>query len=52
MKIETGEKLIKRFVGLRSKMYAIDIFDDDEIKEAKGVNKAVFCKTVVLFIMT
>jgi hypothetical protein len=22
-------------------MYAIDIFDDDEIKKAKGVNKAV-----------
>jgi hypothetical protein len=41
MKIETGEKIIRRFVGLRAKMYSIDIQNDLEIKKGKGVNKSV-----------
>jgi hypothetical protein len=41
MKVETGDKVIKRFVGLRSKMYSIDIQNDHCIKKAKGVNKNV-----------
>jgi hypothetical protein len=41
MKVETGDKVIKRFVGLRSKMYSMDIQNDHCIKKAKGVNKNV-----------
>lgn len=44
MKLETGDKLIRSFVGLKSKMYAIDIQGDDEIKKAKGISKSVVKK--------
>lgn len=39
LKIETGQFLINEFVGLRSKMYAINVENDSDIKKAKGVLK-------------
>ncbi len=36
-KIETGEKIILAFYGLRSKMYLVHILGDDIIVKAKGV---------------
>lgn len=40
-KDELKSKIITCFIGLRSKMYAIKTIDDDFIKKAKGVKKAV-----------
>lgn len=38
-KIETADKIILRYVGLRSKCYAIEVQDDKPILKAKGTNK-------------
>lgn len=38
-KFETGEKVIKCFVGLRAKTYAISVEDGSKITRAKGVSK-------------
>ena len=35
------EKIISKFVGLKSKMYSLVAVDDREVKKAKGVNKNV-----------
>ena len=40
-KDETKGHVIEKFVGLRSKMYAIKVKDHDEVKAAKGVKKSV-----------
>ncbi len=42
-KSETGNQIITRFTGLRSKMYAF-IVEEKEIKKAKGISKAVIHK--------
>ena len=41
MKDEVGGKQITDFVGLRSKLYAYAIENDDESKKCKGVKKKV-----------
>ena len=42
MKDEMNGKIIKEFIGLRSKMYSIKLFEDEtEIKKAKGIPKNV-----------
>lgn len=40
MKSETGEKIIEEFVGIRSKVYSLLMFDGKNKKTCKGVNKA------------
>ena len=40
-KDETKGQVIEKFVGLRSKMYAIKVKDKPEVKAAKGVKKTV-----------
>ena len=44
MKMEYPNKVIKEFIGLRSKMYSIKLDDDEETKKAKGVKKYVIKK--------
>jgi hypothetical protein len=41
MKLETVDKIITEFVGLRSKMYSLKIQDDQDKKTAKGVKKSI-----------
>ena len=41
MKDKTGDVAIKKFVGLKRKMYSFLIDDISEHKKAKGVNKSV-----------
>ena len=41
MKDEVKGKIIREFVGLKSKMYLVIAVDGEEIKKAKGVNKYV-----------
>ena len=40
MKDETSGKPIKEFVGLRAKMYSLVCHDNEELKRAKGIQKA------------
>lgn len=44
MKDENCGKVMKEFVGLRSKMYSINIQNDKDIKKSKGVRKCVLSK--------
>ena len=47
IKLETGAKQIKEFVGLRSKLYAYKMAEDgDEEKKCKGVKKTVIKKEI------
>ena len=39
MKDEFKEKIISKFVGLKSEMYSLISADDEEVIKAKGVNK-------------
>jgi hypothetical protein len=41
MKLETVDKIITEFVGLRSKMYSLKIQDDTDKNAAKGVKKSI-----------
>jgi len=41
MKDESSGNIIKEFIGLRAKMYSIDIENKKQIKKAKGVKKTV-----------
>ena len=46
-KDEAGGKIIEEFVGLRAKLYAYKMFEDDkEEKRCKGVKKSVIKKTI------
>ena len=44
MKDEAAGKSIVKFVGLRAKMYAVDIVGKDTIKKSKGTSKPVVAK--------
>ena len=46
MKDELGGKIIKEFIGLRSKMYSYKIGEKDEPKKCKGIKKCVVKKTI------
>ena len=48
MKDECGGKIIKEFIGLRSKMYAIQREDDGVIKKAKGVKTNVIKNEITI----
>ncbi|MFN4152174.1 MAG: hypothetical protein ACK4IX_14630, partial [Candidatus Sericytochromatia bacterium] len=39
-KCETNGKIINEFVGVRAKMYSVDVFDDKVKMRAKGVKKS------------
>ena len=41
MKYELGGKIMKKFIGLRTKCYSYLIEDDSEYKNAKGTKKCV-----------
>jgi hypothetical protein len=47
MKDETAGAPIREFVGLRSKMYSLVTFDNDEKKTAKGVTKATLKNHII-----
>ena len=46
MKDELGRKIMKEFIGLRSKMYSYKIGEKDEPKKCKGIKKCVVKKTI------
>ena len=47
MKDETAGRVIREFVGLRSKLYSYLMDDDDEeVKRCKGIKKSVVKKTI------
>uniref|UniRef100_A0ABD2WZB4 DNA-directed DNA polymerase n=1 Tax=Trichogramma kaykai TaxID=54128 RepID=A0ABD2WZB4_9HYME len=46
MKDESNSKIMLRFVGLRSKMYRVDIQHGSSIKKIKGVKSSVVKKTI------
>ena len=53
MKDETGDKVIKKFVGVRSKVYAIEIENpihkkSNESKKLKGIPKMIVKKQMTL----
>jgi len=41
MKDELNGKIITEFIGLRSKMYSLKIYDENEKKTLKGIKKNV-----------
>lgn len=45
-KDELNGRILSEFVGLRSKMYAIRVDNEDQIKKAKGVKKYVLNKKI------
>ena len=47
MKSETGGKQIAEFVGLRNKLYAYRMDDDEEDKKCKGIKKGVVKKKIM-----
>ena len=49
MKDEFKGKIISEFVGLKSKMYSLIAVDSEEVKKAKGVNKNVVKKNILMF---
>ena len=46
MKDECNGKIMKEFIGLRSKMYSILIEGDNTVKKAKGMKSSVVKKTI------
>ena len=40
-KIETGSKKIEEFIALKAKCYYVKVFDDEDIKKEKGINKDI-----------
>lgn len=48
MKDENNGKIMKEFVGLRSKMYSIDVINGKKISKAKGVKRSVVNKFNIL----
>ena len=51
MKDEFKGKIISEFVGLKSKMPSLTSVDDEEVKEAKRVNKKIKHKKFVDFFL-
>ena len=49
MKDEIKGKIISEFVGLKSKMYSLTSEDDKEVRKAKGVNKKIRHKDLLMF---
>ena len=45
-KDEAGGKVVDEFVGLRAKLYSYKMFDGEESKKCKGVNKPVIRKSI------
>ena len=43
----SSKKKINEFVGSKSKMYSLIVVDDEEVTEAKGVNKKIRYKEFV-----
>ena len=43
----SSKKKINEFVGLKSKMYLLIVVDDEEVTEAKGVNKKIIYEEFV-----
>ena len=46
MKDEAGGKLIKQFIGLRSKLYSYEIFEGKSEKKCQGVKERVIKKKI------
>lgn len=46
LKDETGGKLIKEFIALKSKLYSYKFIDDSNVKRAKGLQNAVLNKYI------
>ena len=46
MKDEAGGKIIEEFVGLRSKLYSVKMYEGKEEKKCKGIKKSVIKKTI------
>ncbi|XP_066585192.1 uncharacterized protein [Prorops nasuta] len=46
MKDENNEYIMKEFIGLRSKMYAIQVFDKCDIKKIKGISSNVVKRNI------
>lgn len=44
MKDENNGRIMKEFIGLRSKMYSIDVVDCKLVKKAKGIKKTAVDK--------
>ena len=44
----SGVKIVK-FVGLKSKMYSLISSDDKEVNKAKGINKKIRHKEILMF---
>ena len=51
MKDEFKGKVINGFVGLKSKIYSLISVDDEEVTEAKGVDKKIRRKELMLCLM-
>ena len=49
MKDKFKGKLISEFVGLKSKIYSLIGVDDEEVTQAKGVNKKHKTKDLLMF---
>ena len=49
IKYELGEKIMKKFVGLRAKTYSYLIYDGSEDKKAKDTRKCVIKKKQLKF---
>ena len=47
-KDEVGGKVIDKFVGLRPKLYSYRMFEGEESKKCKGVEKSVVKKSIAL----
>ena len=45
--MNSKEKVISEFVGLKSKMYSLISLNDEEVTKAKGVNKKIQHKEFV-----
>ena len=49
MKDEYKGKIIREFVGLKSKLYSLISVDNEELTKAKGVNKKIRHKEFLMF---
>ena len=49
MKDEFKAQIISEFIGLKSKMYSLISIDDEEVNKAKGVNKKISIRNLLMF---